>query len=84
MLSSLLALLLLTLASLTACGPAELGEECESTGSTDECVDGAICDTEDDAAVCLRLCEEDADCGSGYQCTGVSGDNRKACHEKTK
>ncbi len=79
-----LAVLMLALTSLAACGPAEIGEECESTGSTDECVEGAICDTEDDAAVCLELCEEDVDCGSGYQCTGVSGGNRKACHEKKK
>lgn len=66
---------------LLACGGADIGEACDKTGSQDECVEGAICDTEgDNAKVCLKVCKEDSDCPKANKCTGVSGSNIKACH----
>jgi len=66
---------------LGGCGGADIGEECDDTGSTDECVDGAICDTvEGDRAVCLALCDDSDDCEADEDCNGVSGSNLKACH----
>ena len=76
-------LLLLT----TACGKAELGEECDEKGSTDACVEGLVCDTKGAATgetTCLQICEEDSDCNTVTEtCTGVSGSNLKACHTRT-
>jgi hypothetical protein len=67
-----------------ACGgEGEVGETCDTSGSEDECVEGAICDSaDDDAAVCLALCEEQEDCSADEDCNGVSGSNLKACHPK--
>lgn len=73
---------LLLLALSTGCGGAEVGEPCDNSGSQDECVDGAICDTENDKVICLALCKEDSECPSDRKCTGVSGSNLKACHPK--
>ena len=64
------------------CGGAEIGEPCDQTGSSDECVDGAICDTEGEDQICLAVCKEDSECPTDRKCTGVSGSNVKACHPK--
>jgi hypothetical protein len=61
---------------------AEIGEECDETGETGGCVDGGICDTDEGTAICLELCDTDADCAAEQECTGVSGSNKKACHTK--
>jgi hypothetical protein len=79
------AVLLSGLLALAACGKAELGEECDKTGSTDECVEGGICDTLGGGSTvlqCLKVCTTDADCPTTQACTGVSGSNQKACHNK--
>ena len=66
--------------SIAACGASELGEECDDAGSSDDCVDGAICTNEEDgSAVCRALCSEQEDCKSGEACNGVSGSNQKSC-----
>ena len=68
---------------LIACGKAQIGEACGKSGSTDECVDGAICDTDQGRILCLKRCSSDTDCITATeQCTGVSGSNLKACHKK--
>jgi hypothetical protein len=71
---------------LGACGnTAALGEECDDVGSTGPCDDGLVCDTlssSSDAAACLMICDEDADCAATQACTGVSKGNLKACHTK--
>ena len=64
---------------LAGCGGAEVGESCDDVGSTDECVDKAICTNEGDGAVCRALCEEKADCPQNHGCNGISGSNRKSC-----
>ena len=64
------------------CGGAEVGEACDTSGAKDECVDGAICDTDGDDKTCLEICKEQEDCGAGEDCTGVSDANVKACHDK--
>lgn len=69
-------------ALVAGCGGADIGEACDDTGSTDECVDGAICDTvEGERAECLAICDDDVDCDAGFSCNGVSGSNIKACHQ---
>jgi hypothetical protein len=73
--------LILLLPLLFACA-SDIGEECDETGSSDECVDGAICDTTSGGTVCLKQCSSDADCASTEECNGVSGTNTKACHAK--
>jgi hypothetical protein len=67
---------------LAGCGGNDIGEPCDTTGSQDECVDGAICDTEGDERLCLALCKEDTECSSDRKCTGVSESNLKACHPR--
>jgi hypothetical protein len=69
-----------------ACGgEGEVGESCDTSGSQDECVEGAICDSGDgDAAVCLAICEVQEDCPADEDCNGVSGSNVKACHPKDR
>jgi hypothetical protein len=64
---------------LSACGGAEIGESCDDVGSTDECVDGAVCTNEDRGARCRSLCEEQNDCPADHSCNGISGTSRKSC-----
>lgn len=76
---SLAALLLLGL----ACGKAEIGESCDDSGSQEECVENAVCDTEGAGSFCLKVCQDDTQCDAATEaCTGVSGSNLKACHKK--
>lgn len=74
-----LALLVALASAFTACGGAEVGESCDEAGSTDECVDDAICTNEDGRAVCRILCAEQVDCPVDHSCNGVSGSNLKSC-----
>jgi len=68
----------LTLA-LAGCGGAEIGETCDTGGSADECVDGAICTNESDGNVCRLICEMQEDCPMNYSCNGVTGGSTKSC-----
>ncbi len=78
-LRSLTASIFLSLALLlTGCGSADVGEECDTAGATDECVDGAIC-TNDATNVCRLVCEVQDDCPTNYSCNGVSGSSIKSC-----
>jgi len=78
-LRSLTAAMFLSLALLlTGCGSADIGEQCDTAGSVDECVDGAIC-TNDTANTCRAVCVEQADCPVDYSCNGVSGSSTKSC-----
>ncbi len=66
-------------------GAAEVGEACTERGSAKECVDGAVCDSvEGKGDVCLKLCDDDADCGADEACNGISGASGKACQPKSK
>ena len=57
---------------------------CTTTGSTDECPDGSICDTVSGTTItCVRICKVAEDCRSDLDCNGVSGSNIKACKPKT-
>ena len=60
------------------CGSAEIGEDCDTAGATEECVDGAIC-TNDDTNVCRLVCDVQEDCPTNYTCNGVSGSSTKSC-----
>jgi hypothetical protein len=76
---TMVALLLL----FAACGGGEIGEDCDTRGSTDECVDGAICDqTSDGKMICLASCADASECADSEECNGVSGSNTKACFPK--
>jgi hypothetical protein len=79
------AVLLLALGyAFVACGgEAAIGEACDTSGSTEECEEGAVCDTvTDEDIVCLKQCLEQEDCTDDEECNGVSGTNLKACHPK--
>ncbi|MFO0550967.1 MAG: hypothetical protein U0271_21430 [Polyangiaceae bacterium] len=67
-----------------ACGGgADIGEACETRGSTDECTDNAVCDQNANGeTVCLELCTSQDDCDTDESCDGVSGGSLKACHPK--
>ncbi|MRG90472.1 hypothetical protein [Polyangium spumosum] len=82
-------LVALALASFTtvllACSGGEVGEPCETEGSADECVEEAICGKPSDTSEtpeCLKICTQDADCGSSESCNGVTGTSVKACRIK--
>jgi hypothetical protein len=75
LLSSVLAVSL----SLAGCGASEVGESCDTGGSADECVDGAICTNEDEGNTCRLVCEEQEDCPMNYSCNGVTGGSTKSC-----
>lgn len=64
---------------------ADIGEDCDTEGSSDECVDGAICGKRSDSdakPICLKVCSADTDCASGENCNGVTGSSAKACRIK--
>jgi hypothetical protein len=66
------------------CGGADIGEACEDEGSTDDCVDDAICTNESgERAVCRQLCKEHADCPENHDCNGVSSSSLKSCQPNT-
>ena len=57
---------------------------CTTSGSTDECPDGSVCDALSGTAVsCVKMCKTAEDCRSDLDCNGVSGTNIKACKPKT-
>ena len=83
----LLVLLLVAfaLAFAAGCGGAgNAGDACSRPNTEGECVDGAICVTDEtpegassdpvwESYTCRALCDEQADCAAGEQCRGVSG-----------
>ena len=72
-----------TMYLLSACGGADVGESCDEVGSSDECVDGAICTNEGDAAkVCRLSCRSQDDCPSDHDCNGISNSSEKSCQPK--
>jgi len=62
-----------------ACGSADIGESCDVPGSTDGCVENAICTNEDGRSACRLLCDESADCPAQHKCNGITGTDRKSC-----
>ena len=72
-------LLLVALGVAWGCGKADLGESCETSGAADECVESAICTKLGDDTKCLKVCEDQADCGASESCNGVSGSSTKSC-----
>ena len=54
---------------------------CTTSGSTDGCPDGSICDSVSGIGnTCVKTCKTTADCGrSDLGCNGVSSSNVKAC-----
>ena len=77
-LRSATALMLLAMAG-AACGDADIGEECDDVGDTNECENNAICTNEGGRGVCRLICTETAQCPSAHACNGVSGTNLKSC-----
>lgn len=72
------------LALLAACGgEGEIGDDCETPGSRDECVDDAIC-TNDDVGryVCRKWCNVQSDCPPDENCNGITGSSSKSCQPK--
>lgn len=80
--SIVLTLVLFALA--LGCGPGNVGEACARPGSTDVCVDGAVCTTDENEAdpatmpnsdryTCRAICDSHTDCATGFECRGVTG-----------
>ncbi|MDQ3033793.1 MAG: hypothetical protein M3Y87_15360 [Myxococcota bacterium] len=79
------AILSLALLMLAGCGGAgDVGAGCERPGSVEECVDGAVCATNEagdgmsgdpvwDTYSCRVICDEQSDCNTGEECRGVTG-----------
>ena len=76
--------LLAALCALAGCsGAGNVGDACTRAGSTDHCVDGAICaqdeaeegtpsDPQWDSFTCRAICASQDDCGAGLECRGVT------------
>ena len=76
----LLLFLFLPLLSAACGGGADIGQECDTAGSTDQCVGGAICTNEEaDINRCREICDDDLDCPAMHSCNGVSGSSTKSC-----
>ena len=73
---------LIALLSSAGCSEADIGEECDTPGSTDECVSGAVCTNDSGGKRCRRVCSDDKQCASTEACNGVSGTNIKSCQPK--
>lgn len=80
----LLVSLALALALGAGCGGAgNVGEACGTPGSADDCVEGAICATDESTSesggvvwesyTCRAACAEQTDCAAGEECRGVTG-----------
>lgn len=79
------ALALAALLALAGCGGAgSVGDGCERPGTEEDCVDGAICATDEapdgmssepvwGSHTCRAICDEQSDCPSGEECRGVTG-----------
>ena len=72
------------LGALACSGEAAIGEECDTAGSTDECVNGAVCTNDLGGRRCRLVCNDDAQCAASEACNGVSSTNIKSCQPKTK
>jgi hypothetical protein len=70
------------LATVACSGKSDVGEACDTAGSTEECVDGAICTNGDAEPTCRRRCTDDTQCAAAEACNGVSGTNLKSCQPK--
>jgi hypothetical protein len=71
--------LALLLGLMLGCGRSDIGEECDTLASTDECESGAFCSADSAGTVCRKSCIVQTDCGAGENCSGISGTNRKSC-----
>ncbi len=70
----------LFVSAIAACGSNDIGDSCDKEGSTDDCVDNAVCQkNKAGAIVCAKLCTDKNQCSSNLDCEGVSGSNLKAC-----
>lgn len=75
---------ILLIACFTGCGgAAELGEECDASGATqDECEDGGICGDDGTGVLrCLRICTDQDQCAADEECNGVGDSNIKGCRK---
>jgi hypothetical protein len=79
-----LALLFASLPALGACGPSDVGGPCNRAGTSEDCVEGAICATDQsmegspsdpvwETHTCRAICDEQRDCPHGEECRGVTG-----------
>jgi len=74
---------LFALLGAVACGgKSDLGEECDTPGSTDDCVPGTVCTNDLGGRRCRAICAEDSQCAPTDACNGVSGTNIKSCQPK--
>jgi hypothetical protein len=76
--------------ALGACGPGEVGQDCQDSVAND-CVDGAICTPDAtmgpeapnppnaDRFTCRPICDVEAGCADGFVCRSVLGSMSSSC-----
>jgi hypothetical protein len=58
----------------------DIGEACETAGSSADCEEGAVCTNESGGgATCRKICTRDEDCAAAEKCKGVTGSSIKSC-----
>ena len=67
-----------------ACGGGHpVGEQCNTSGSTGDCTDGAICALNAvGRLVCEEICSKATDCTGSSDCEPVAGSSSFACKQK--
>ena len=86
--------LLITFGALTllvACGPKDVGSECQGGASENDCVEGALCtlarsetpsppdNPNNERFYCRTICEIDANCEAGFECRQAAGTMTRTC-----
>ncbi len=76
---------------LVACGPGEIGDECQGGAATNDCVDGAFCTQMPDESlepvdrpnsgiyVCRAVCDSNSQCEDGFVCLRAEGSMVSTC-----
>ncbi|MDH5717204.1 MAG: hypothetical protein OEZ22_06165 [Spirochaetia bacterium] len=60
----------------------DIGESCETAGSSDECSDDGVCGYYGAELQCLKVCAADTDCAANEACNGITSTNTKGCQLK--
>ena len=79
-----LAVLLISAALLAGCST-EVGGECDTQGSTSECVSGSVCSVNGGGALeCQVTCKSGQDCAVNFECVDVAAGSGKSCRPRFK
>lgn len=79
---------LAALGTLSCGSDGELGETCDTRGSTEQCAVDLVCTrdeklTGNETPVCLKQCDDQSQCAADEDCNGVSNTSTKSCQKKS-